>query len=85
MVTDRATFGYLGDVFVLAPHRGRGMSHWLIDVVRAHPDLQGLRRFILATADAHALYAAHGWEPLRDPERLMSIDRDPAELYGGSG
>ena len=57
VVTDRATFGYLCDVYVLETHRGQGLGKWLIETVMAHPDLQGLRRFQLVTRDAHGLYA----------------------------
>ena len=81
VVTDRATFAYLADVFVLPEHRGRGLGKRLMEAVTAHPDLQGLRRFILATADAHGLYARYGFEPPTMPDRLMSIDRAPSELW----
>ena len=60
MVTDRAAFAYLADVFVLPEHRGRGLGKRLIEAVMAHPDLQGVRRFILGTADAHSLYERFG-------------------------
>jgi GNAT superfamily N-acetyltransferase len=77
VVTDRATFAYLADVFVLESHRGRGLSKWLMECVRAHPELQGLRRWMLATRDAHSLYARFGFAPLGDPSRIMEIlDRD---------
>jgi GNAT superfamily N-acetyltransferase len=81
-ITDRASIGYLGDVFVLEPHRGHGLGVWLVETVLAHPELQGLRRFFLATADAHELYARFGWRPLENVEIFMSIERDPRELYG---
>ena len=71
VVTDRATFAYLADVFVLQPHRGRGLGVWLVERIVAHPDLQGLRRFHLATADAHGLYARFGFLPHPQPERLL--------------
>jgi GNAT superfamily N-acetyltransferase len=73
-VTDRATFAYLGDVFVLPAHRGRGLGVWLVQTVLAHPDLQGLRRIELATADAHELYARFGFEPLHGVERFLAIE-----------
>jgi N-acetylglutamate synthase-like GNAT family acetyltransferase len=75
VVTDRATFAYLCDVFVLDTHRGQGLGRWLIDTVMAHPDLQGLRRFSLGTRDAHSLYARVGFAPLRAPDRHMEIAR----------
>jgi GNAT superfamily N-acetyltransferase len=75
VVTDRATFAYLCDVFVLPSARGAGVSKALMDAVVAHPDLQGLRRFSLATADAHGLYARYGFTPLGDPARFMEVYR----------
>lgn len=77
VVTDRATFAYLCDVYVLEEHRGRGLARFLIRCVDSHPDLQGLRRFMLATADAHDLYAQHGFVRPARPERLMErLDPD---------
>jgi GNAT superfamily N-acetyltransferase len=73
VVTDRATFAYLGDVFVLPSHRGRGLSKWLMEIVMGHPELQGLRRWSLATRDAHSLYERFGFRVPAHPERLMEI------------
>lgn len=73
VITDAATFAYLADVFVLPAHRGRGHAVQLMDVVVAHPQLQGLRRFMLATLDAHGLYARYGFVAPARPERLMEI------------
>ena len=73
VVTDRATFAYLCDVFVLPSARGRGLGKWLIECVVAHPDLQGLRRFCLMTRDAHGLYERHGFRPLPEPGRYLEI------------
>ena len=81
-VTDRATFAYLADVFVVDAHRGRGLGKWLVEPVLQHPDLQGLRQFILGTWDAHRLYERYGWRPLERVERFMSIERNPEDLYG---
>jgi GNAT superfamily N-acetyltransferase len=81
MVTDRAAFGYLADVFVLEPERGRGLGKWLVETVLAHPDLQGLRRITLGTQDAHSLYERYGFRPA-DPSRLMTLDRPAKDLYG---
>ena len=75
MITDRATYAYLCDVYVLEDHRGRGLGKWLIETVMAHPDLQGLRRFSLVTRDAHGLYAPFGFMPLPEPARYMEIVR----------
>ena len=77
VVTDGATFGYLADVFVLAEHRGRGHARTLMTAIMAHPQLQGLRRFSLATSDAHGLYAAFGFAPPARPQTLMErLDPD---------
>jgi len=75
VVTDRATFAYLADVYILETHRGQGLGRWLIEIVMAHPELQGLRNFMLATRDAHFLYERVGFTPLRIPERFMQIAR----------
>jgi GNAT superfamily N-acetyltransferase len=75
VVTDGATFAWIADVFVLDPHRGRGLGVWLMETVLAHPDLQGLRRIVLATKDAHELYERFGFVPLPTPERWMSVLR----------
>lgn len=75
VVTDRATFAYLCDVYVLENHRGRGLGKWLMEAVMAHPDLQGLRRFVLVTQDAHALYRPFGFTAPAFPERYMEIAR----------
>ncbi|MDX2218306.1 MAG: GNAT family N-acetyltransferase [Burkholderiales bacterium] len=71
MVTDRATFAYLADVYVLEAHRGKGVSKKLMAYIIAHPDLQGLRRMMLATRDAHGLYARYGFTSVGAPDRLM--------------
>ncbi len=74
-ITDRATFAYVGDVFVLPDFRGLGLSKALMAAMRAHPDLQGLRRWLLVTRDAHALYAGFGFTELPSPERFMTLHR----------
>lgn len=76
VITDRATFAYLCDVYVLAPHRGRGLGKALIAAVMSHPDLQGLRRFNLLTRDAHGLYRQFGFVSPAKPETYM--ERRPA-------
>jgi GNAT superfamily N-acetyltransferase len=80
VVTDRATFGYLSDVFVLEEHQGRGLGKELIKEILAHPDLQGLRRIVLATGDAHGLYVPFGFEALGSPEMFM--ERHQPDAYG---
>lgn len=71
VVTDYATFAYLGDVFILEEFRGQGLSKWLMETIINHPDLQGFRRWILATKDAHALYEKFDFKGLKFPERWM--------------
>lgn len=71
VITDRATFAYLADVFVLESHRGRGLARWLMETILAHEDLQGLRRWMLLTRDAHPLYRQVGFTELAHPERVM--------------
>lgn len=82
VVTDRAQFAYLGDLFVIEGHRRRGLGSWLVETILAHPDLSGLRRITLATADAHSLYARFGFAPPRNPEMHLAIEREAFELYG---
>jgi len=79
VVSDQATFAYLGDVFILNEFRGRGLSKWLMETIVSHPDLQGLRRWLLATRDAHGLYSQFGFGPLRFPERWM--ERPAPDAY----
>jgi GNAT superfamily N-acetyltransferase len=73
VVTDKATFAYLCDVFILADHRRSGLSKWLMQTIIQHPELQGLRRWSLATLDAHGLYAQFGFTALSRPENWMEI------------
>jgi len=71
VVSDYTTFAWLCDVFIHEDYRGRGLSKWLMETIHAHPDLQGLRRWMLATRDAHGLYEQFGWTPIDHPERWM--------------
>jgi GNAT superfamily N-acetyltransferase len=71
VISDLSTFGYLSDVFVVESHRGRGLATWFMQTILAHPDLQGIRRWMLATADAHGLYRKVGFTELSKPERIM--------------
>ncbi len=75
VITDYATFAYVADVFVIETYRGKGLSKWLIESIRSHPDLQGLRRWLLATKDAHGLYRQFGFRELAAPERWMELIR----------
>jgi GNAT superfamily N-acetyltransferase len=79
VVTDYATFAYLADVFVVEEERGRKLGVWLVETLHAHPELQGLRLWLLGTRDAHSLYEKVGFTPLLQPERWMHI-RD-ADVY----
>lgn len=73
MITDKATFAYLADVFIIEEYRGLGLSKWLMEVIMAHPELKGLRRMMLATKDAHGLYKKFGFTPLNNVDRWMQI------------
>jgi GNAT superfamily N-acetyltransferase len=79
VVTDKATFAFLADVYVLESHRGRGIARELMNAVFSHPELQGIRRFLLSTRDAHGLYEKYGFAPLAAPERFMEIHK--ANMY----
>jgi len=81
VISDRATFAYLADVYVLAAHCGQGLARAMVARLQVHPHLQGLRRWILFTRDAHGVYAPLGWSPLADPEKLMH--RHFPDVYGG--
>lgn len=82
VITDRATFGYIGDVFVLSEWRGRGVARALMQAIDAHPELQRLRRMALVTRDAHGLYARHGFKPLASPARWM--ERHDPDVYAAN-
>ncbi|HVQ56787.1 MAG TPA: GNAT family N-acetyltransferase [Pyrinomonadaceae bacterium] len=73
VVTDRSTFAYLGDVFILEEFRGRSLSKWLMETIISHPELHGLRRWVLATRDAHGLYEQFGFSALKFPDRWMEL------------
>lgn len=83
MVTDRATFAYLADVYVIPSHRGKGLSRRLLEALTSHPDVQGLRRMLLVTRDAQGLYAKFGFRPLAAPERFM--ERHNPNAYSAQG
>jgi GNAT superfamily N-acetyltransferase len=73
VISDFTSVAYLGDVYVLPDFRGQGLSKWLMQTIMAYPELQGLRRWILSTADAHGLYKQFGWSPVAFPERWMEV------------
>jgi N-acetylglutamate synthase-like GNAT family acetyltransferase len=75
IISDYATFAYLADVFVLESERGKSLSKWLMECILQIPNLQGLRRWMLATRDAHGLYAQFGFTPLENPQMMMQIAR----------
>ena len=78
-VTDRATFAYVADVFVVEEHRSRGLGGWLVETMLGHPELAGLRRWLLVTRDAHAVYRRFGFTPVADPSMFMT--RHDPEIY----
>ncbi|WP_149241812.1 GNAT family N-acetyltransferase [Dyadobacter sp. 32] len=75
VISDRTTFAYLADVFIVEEERGRGLSKWLVQTILQTPFLQGLRRWMLATKDAHGLYVQQGFIPLEDPTIFMQISK----------
>ena len=75
MITDKATFAYLADVFIVESVRGQGLSKWLMQSIQDHPELQGLRRVVLITRDAHGLYEQYGFGPIAHSDRMMEIVR----------
>lgn len=79
VVSDQATFAYLADVYVLEQFRGQGLGRWLLQVVASHPSLQGLRRWMLATRDAHGLYTQIGFKGIAEPNIFM--ERTDPEVY----
>ena len=83
VISDYATYAYIGDVFLLEPFRGRGLGKWMMECVIEHPRLQGLRRWSLVTRDAHGLYSQLGFTPLKKPQNYMEIHR--RDVYTGSG
>jgi N-acetylglutamate synthase-like GNAT family acetyltransferase len=73
VISDFSTIAYLGDVYVLEEYRGKGLSKWLMETIMSHPQLQGLRRWILLTGDAHELYRQFGWTSIADPTKWMEL------------
>jgi GNAT superfamily N-acetyltransferase len=85
VITDRATFAYLSDVFIVQEHRGKGLSKALVATILAHPDLQGLRRWMLVTADAQGLYEPFGFKVAPQPDRYMEIHRPDIYQQASNG
>ena len=81
LITDKATFAYLADVFILEEHRGQGLSKWLMEVIQAHPELQSLRRWMLGTRDAHGLYEQFGWTVMDEDTRKRFMQRHFKNVY----
>ena len=79
VISDRATFAYLGDVFVLPAHRGKGVARAMLEALHGHPELQGLRRWLLFTLDMQPVYEKLGWTPIPHPERVM--ERHFPDIY----
>ena len=83
-VTDQATFAWIADVFVLPSHQGHGLGRFVLSTLLEHPALQGLRRTMLATADAHDLYRSYGFEDLPNPDRFLVIQQPATTLYAAT-
>lgn len=81
LITDKATFAYLADVFIIDGHRKKGLSKWLMEIVQAHPEMQGLRRWMLGTRDAHSLYEQFGWTALDEETRKRFMQRHNKSPY----
>lgn len=81
VITDHATFAYLADVFILPEHRSKGLSKWLMQSIQDHPQLQGLRRWMLATRDAHELYKQFGWQEITEEQRGRLMQRLFTDVY----
>ena len=81
LITDRATFAYLADVFIIEAYRGKGLSKWLMQTIHAHPELQGLRRWLLGTRDAHQLYAQVGWSTITEEQYKRFMQLHNAAIY----
>jgi len=81
LVTDKATFAYLADVFVITAHRGKGLSKWLMQTIHAHPELQNLRRWWLGTKDAHSLYEQFGWTRITDDVAKRFMQKHNPDVY----
>lgn len=84
VISDLSTFAYIADVFVLESYRGHGLGKWIMEAIMRHPQLQGLRRWALATRDAHALYTQFGFTPLKNPGNFMEL-HDPHVYQSLSG
>lgn len=81
LITDRATFAYLADVFIIKEYRGKGLSKWLMQIIQSHPELQNLRRWLLTTKDAHGLYKQLGWEKPSREYAYRFMMRHNADVY----
>jgi len=81
LITDKASFAYLCDVFILPEHRGKGLSKWLLTTIQSHPELQGLRRWLLGTKDAHGLYSQFGWVPVTEELVPRFMQRFQPDIY----
>ena len=81
LITDKATFAYLADVFIVEEYRGKGLSKWMMQVIHTHPDLQGLRRWVLGTLDAHGLYEQFGWTVFDEDTRKRFMQKHNKNAY----
>ena len=81
LITDKATFAYLADVFILPAHRGKGLSKWLLQAIHAHPEVQNLRRWLLGTRDAHTLYEQFGWARFTEAASQRFMQKHNPDVY----
>lgn len=81
LITDKATFAYLGDVFIFSNHRGKGLGKWLVQTIHAHPELQNLRRWWLGTKDAHGLYEQFGWTRITEDLAKRFMQKHNPDVY----
>ena len=84
LITDKATFAYLADVFIIEAYRGKGLGKWLMQVIQSHPDVQNLRRWLLTTKDAHGLYEQAGWTKVPDDYTYRLMMRNDPDVYSKS-
>ncbi len=82
LITDKATFAYLADVFIVEAYRGKGLSKWMMTAIHAHPEVQGLRRWVLGTRDAHGLYEQFGWKIFDEDTRKRFMQKYRKDAYG---
>jgi GNAT superfamily N-acetyltransferase len=81
VISDKATFAYLGDVFILPEYRGKNLSKWLMQIIHDHPELQNLRRWWLGTKDVHGLYEQFGWTRITEEVAKRFMQKHNPDIY----